>query len=234
MKQIWDASALSEVDKTVTKVKYEGSEIKANHFVLATSPSSFALINSITEKVKPSGAFVLDIYDLEDSCQYANGDDTPLHHFKTIKNSVYLINDTCLIAFEHIDGCQHEIVKLFYETFKPTNLLILNSMHRSLYHGETDTPALYILSEMESDSPKLALPNIVCGIASGFLSYAKLFNAKCQILQVIEEDYGASASSIRLWAEKLLPILELNVDQVSANAVKKYSLRSNDMGLLYT
>ena len=59
-KEIWDGSALTEADKTLTKVKYEGSEIKAKHFICGASPTSIPLIKALTENNKPVGSFILD------------------------------------------------------------------------------------------------------------------------------------------------------------------------------
>lgn len=232
-KDIWDGSALTEADKTITKVKYEGNEIKANHFICGTSLSSISFIKAITENIKSSGSFIVDIYCISNPCNYANGEDPELCHLKQYKNNVYLINDVCITSFEHTEECQHQLVQLYYNTFKPTDLIILSSMHRSLYHGQTNVPSLYILSET-GEKPKFPQPNIVCGLAAGFFNYSALTKTKCCIWEIVEEDFGGSTASFHLWAEKIKDLISIDVSKVSSRAAKFNELRHNDMGLVYT
>lgn len=232
-KEIWDGSALTEADKTLTKVKYEGSEIKAKHFICGASPTSIPLIKALTENNKPVGSFILDVYDISNPCNYANGSEAELNLIKKFKNDVYLINDVCITPFEHTEDCQNQLVQLYFNTFKPTDLIILNSMHRSLFHGPTSVPSLYFLSNF-GETPKFPLPNIVCGLAAGFLNYSSITKTKCSIWEVIEEDFGATSSSFHLWAEKLKDLISIDVSNVTTRAVKFNELRRNDMGLVYT
>lgn len=232
-KDIWDGSALTDADKIITKVKYEGNEIKANHFICGTSSSSISLIKAITENIKPVGSFILDIYDISNPCNYANGEDPELRHIKKFKNDVYLINDVCITSFDHTEDCQHQLVQLYYNTFKPTDLIILNSMHRSLFHGQTNVPCLYILSESD-EKPKFPQPNIVCGLAAGFFNYSVFAKAKCCIWEIVEDDFGGSAASFRLWAEKLKDLISIDVSKVTSRASRYNELKQNDMGLVYT
>ena len=175
-KDIWDGSALTESDKTLTKVRYEGSPITANSFICAVSTSSLSLIKAISEKSRPVGHFIVELYDINEPCQYANGNDSEINIIKTFKNPVILMDNVCLISFEHIFRCSHEIVRIFYETFKPKNVIVLESMHRSLFHGNTEVPSLYILSETV-EQPKLPLPNLISGLSAGLLNYSTLHNA---------------------------------------------------------
>lgn len=232
-KDIWDGSALTDADKTITKVKYEGSDIKANHFICGTSVSSISLIKAITENIKPIGSFILEVYDISNPCNYANGEEPELNLIKKFKNDVYLVNNVCIASFEHAEDCQHQLIQLYYSTFKPTELIILSSMHKSLYHGQTNVPSLYILSE-SGEKPKFPQPNIICGLAAGFFSYSALTKTKCSIWEVVEEDFGANTASFRLWAEKLKDLISIDVSKIAIRAVRFNEIRQNDMGLVYT
>lgn len=232
-RDIWDGSALTESDKTLTKVRYEGSPIAANSFICAVSNSSLSLINAITEKSRPVGHFIVELYDINEPCQYANGNDSEINLIKSLKNPVILMDNICLISFEHNFRCSHDIVRVFYETFKPKNVIVLDSMHQSLFHGKTEVPSLYILSE-NVERPKLPLPNLISGLSAGLLNYSTLYNANCRIWEMIEEDFGPSSSSYKIWAAKINEILPLDISAIVSRAVTLNHIRENGMGLVYT
>ena len=237
MQPIWDPSALTENDQTIAKVKYEGDNINAEHFIIASSLSSFSLIDAITKNAKQAGSIVLNVFELDEPTKYSNGEESNVRLLRTLKNKVFLVENTCILSLEHTSGCESDLVKLFYETFKPKDVIVLSSTHLSLFNGNADVPTLFSLSEdsnNENGLQTLPLPNIICGIAAGFLLFAKVYNSKCKILQMVEDDYGPSAEVFKLWAENISSLIKLDVNDVAKEALVSFDLRSNDTGLLYT
>ena len=51
---------------------------------------------------------------------------------------------------------------------------------------------------------------------------------------MIEEDFGPSSSSYKIWAAKINEILPLDISAIVSRAVTLNHIRENGMGLVYT
>ncbi|KAH0785151.1 hypothetical protein GPJ56_011097 [Histomonas meleagridis] len=232
-KAIWDSSALSELDQFKYSVEYKGSDINSKICICSSSKSSSYFIGSLAKNLKQIGSFDVSIYRIEEPTKYANGGESDFTFLQKFSNHVYTKDDVCIVNFVHTDGCYNEIIKSFFDTLKIQEIIVLDSVHQSYFMGDTKAPSMYILSSSD-EGPKLPQPNIISGLSAGIITYANVKTIPCKILQMVEEDTGASKESMGIWATYLTKYIQSDISSISFAANRIAEDHKSFMNNLYS
>jgi hypothetical protein len=229
---IWDSSALSEVDSVVSTVEYVGDQFAASLVICGTTTSASIVVRAIARSAARAGDFLITFNTVMNPTEYANGDDPVLKPLRLTKIPVFRIGNAALVPFDPRQ-CPRSIVPALYDALKPTDVVVLDSGHASLFMGEPEVPSLYFLSPSPRE-PKFPVPNSVPGLAAGLLVYAELFGARCQVMEVIEEDFGATPESLRLWIAAIGELIDVDAEAVLAEAMKRLAFKASTLCGIYS
>lgn len=230
---IWDQTIVEEEDRYFSELKWSGQIPSNSRLICSTTKSSNSFISSILGNLKPIGVIDEVINEVLNAFEYVNGAPPNTKISKVIHHDVFLFNDTIFISFAEIGSNPNILIKFVFETFKPTDLIILNSVHESLYHSKLEViPSLFTLSTYEPNT--VAAPNILSGIPAGFLTYSDAYKVKCSVYLIVEDNSGSSLKSMNLWSHIIAPLLNLNESELAYKAAKKDAYSRADLNTLYS
>ena len=229
---IWDSSALFEEDRVHISAEFEGEAKAGLVCVVATTKSGRALLSAIVKGSSQSGAFVITKSEITNPAEYANGSDLEVRQIEKRKIPVYVSNKACLVSIDC--DVPRSFISLLFTALKPVEVIVLHSIHASLFRGDVSVPSLFLLSPGDSKGPRFPVPNVVTGLAAGFVTYSEFYRVKCRSLVVIEEDFGATKDSLLLWARAIADLVSFDIDSVSRAALDIVTVGGESLGLIYS
>ena len=210
---------LTEGDHEFSSMKYVGEDISNKICICSVSNSSSSLLSAITEEINPIGFFIINISDIINPIDFANGSEPCLKFVRSFRNEVFKIGEITLIIFEKPNLCAKQSVDTIFEMVKPQEILVLDSIPKSSFVGETDFPTTYILPnqifkrETENiEYPILPAVNKVSGVGAGLLIRGEIENVKARFVQVVEDDKGPSINSLTLLAKEVSKYIQIDIN----------------------
>lgn len=230
---MWDFGQLSQADRLLDKIVYEGDDISCNTCICAVNNTSSAVINSIVKKMTPVGYIIDKEMEIINAEEYANGGNADLQQVGEKKHPVYKYNGIVLFnlseqIFNHV-GCARVIIN----STKAQEIKIITSTHQSLLAGYFEAGKLFILSTKPEENSYPA-PNIINGIAAGVLTLSEQANIHCVVYNAIEFDYGASLEVMEALVSAISDLLKLDVKKAAASAIDLYQLSNAELDHLYS
>jgi hypothetical protein len=173
------------------------------------------------------------VSDILNPAEYANGGEKEARVTQTVAIPIYQIGAVVLIPFAEAPKCPHLIVAAFYDTFR-VPVIVLDSMHASLFVGPVDIPSRMTISAAVSD-PTFGVANSIGGLAAGLLIYGKFRGVECRVVEVVEDDFGPSRESFGLWLEALEGLIEIeDREGVLTEAVRLAGFRTGTFCGIYS
>jgi hypothetical protein len=196
---IWDPSALSEVDRLSYALTYVGPTTTAAHCICGTSSSAAFLIRALVSKLAAPriGAFEIQVSTITNPGDYANGADKATRPSHTATIPVHQAGSALLIALDAAPKCPHLIAPAIHDAFHAP-VTVLDSVHQSLFVGEVTVPSLIVLSASGNDA-RFGVANSIGGLAAGIATYAVFHRVGYRVLEIVEDDFGASREEFELW-----------------------------------
>lgn len=238
MSQIWDGSSLSDADRYMTEVRYSGAEINSRMCICSASLTSNHLLASLSVNLKKVGSFVLSLFRVASPVDYANGLNSQRERMRDVSYDVFRTDDSLfsVILLGSADKIsQNELVKCVIDTVRTEEFIVLDSIRESYYVGNGGAPKLLMFGADGNGIEKLAQPNVISGLSAGISIFSEINHISCKVAIVIEEDFGATKESLRLWAQYIKSRgLDFDIDNVVLSADRINEDNQSFLNHLYT
>ena len=236
MDRIFDFVDLSVGDHEVATFEYVGTnDIKCKTCVVGVTQLGCSFLGAFTATLNPIGVFVVNVNDVVNPLEYANGSD-PQHLFiRSFRSEVFRIGDVVLIQFERPQLAVHESVKRVLEMTEAEQVIVLSSMPKEEFVGNVEAPKLFALSTREEEAIEiLPAPNSVRNVSAGLLTLGALSNRHVRVLHIVEGEDSTMDQAMKLWMNEMGEFLPItNVDELAHNAALICKRRNLDRTSLY-
>lgn len=223
---------LSERDREALTVKYDGQDISLTRFIVGDSISANNLIAAIVEKCLPVGYLHVEILEIENFEEYANGAEMESQVVRRTRIPVYRMDDNVLIPLESTSGFPNVFVKALI-ALDPASIVVLCSNHRSYFVGESEFPTLFTMTK-NPPTVGLPTPNILTGIAAGLFVRSSADHKDCVVLYLFEEDFGPTVESMELWANEVVKYMQIVPQEVAYRAVEITTEKTQNLASIYS
>ena len=233
--RIFDFVDLSVGDHEVATFKYVGNDLKCKTCLVGVTPLGCSFLGAFTATLNPIGVFVVNVNDVLNPLEYANGSNPQCYFIRSFRSEVFRIGDVVLIQLERPHLAVHESVKSVLEMTEAEQVIVLSSVPKKEFAGEVAAPKLFALSTREEETIEiLPAPNSVSNVGAGLLTLGALSNRHVRVLHVVEGEDSTMEQAMKLWMNELAEFLPItNIDDLAHNAALIAKRRTLDRTILY-
>jgi hypothetical protein len=221
---------LTECDHEMATCKYVGSDIKSALCICSTTTSTCSLLAALVEPRQPAGYFIVTIHDIMNPIDYSNGSEPSTKFIRAYRNEVFLHNGVALILLNRSSFCVSPIVASIFALVAPERVVVLDSIPKSQFIGETAVPRVFVLGTGPTDGDRLPPPNALRDAAAAILAIGLARRVPVTVWQAVQDAGGPSAESIALLGHVLSDFVAIDVPAVAAHALNLAKAKLGQQG----
>lgn len=178
MNQPFSALDISNEDHIFEQTKYVGKPCQSSVCFLAVSPESSSLISALTEEMNPVGFFLIDISDISNPVDYANGSDCSLMFLKSFRNEVFKLGDITLVNFTNYRSNHQEYAHLILQTVAPKEIYVFDVLSKEIVQESKEPTKFFEFTNITSNDANVSfpMPNSVSGISASIIAESFIQN----------------------------------------------------------
>lgn len=213
-------------DHQISSLKYSGENILNKYCVCGVTTLGRSFLSGLTEIIglNPVGYFVATIEEITNPVEYANGGDPKTKFIRSIRSEVFVYREITIIMIEKPNLCEREFIEQIFNLVKPEKIYILDSVKKD------ENLKITFLSNKEEKS----INNIIDNISAGFLIMGKFENIEVNVHYLTVNKNGSSSESMKLWADSMKDIFQINSDNMSKHANYIAQIREKNINSIYS
>jgi hypothetical protein len=180
------------------------TDIKSSTCICATTTSPCSFLAAIVEGQQPTGYFIVTIHDIMNPIDYANGSEPSTKFIRSYRNRSTF--------------CVFQIVTSIFDLVAPERIIVLGSISKTNFVGETAVPRLFLLSAAAGDEERLPPPNTIRDVSAAILTIGLARGIPVKVWHVVEDPAGPSVDSMSRLGQVVAAIVPIDLPTVAGHA----------------
>jgi hypothetical protein len=150
---------------------------------------------------------------------YANGSEPSTKFVRSYRNEAFVANGVTFLLLNRSSFCVFDIVTSIFDLVSPEQVVVLDSVSKGSFVGETSVPKLFLLSAETGDQDRLPVPNSIRDVSAGILAVGLSRGVPVNVWQAVEDQSGPTIEGMSLIGEVVRGFVPIDLPTIAGRAL---------------